>query len=89
MPTPSKAIEQQVSKTKKKCAAVEEDIETPKKKRKSKPPKDKNAATGIILDLAEFDEAQKTTVADETYKDLKLKQTVSKLTKAVDDLKGT
>ena len=59
---------------------MEEDIETPKKKRKSKQGKDKNAATGTILDLAQFDEAQKTTVADETRKHLKLiVQTVSKV----------
>ena len=58
---------------------MEEDIEILKKKRKSKQAKDKNAAIGTILDLAQFDEAQKTTVADETHKHLKLiVQTVSK-----------
>ena len=51
---------------------MEEDIEILKKKRRSKQGKDKNAATGTILNQAQFDEAQKTTVADETRKHLKL-----------------
>ena len=44
-------------------------------------------ATGTISDLVDFDEAQKTTLADGTCKNLKLVQTVSKRVKAVDGLK--
>ena len=71
---PPKPGKQPASKANKKCAAAEEvplDIVTPKKKnRKSK--KSKTEATEKILDVIEFNEAQKTTVTDETCKDLKL-----------------
>ena len=74
VPAQAKAGKQPASKANKKCAAAEEvplDIVTPKKKkRKSK--KSKTEATEKILDVIEFDEAQKTTVTDETCKDLKL-----------------
>ena len=73
VPAQAKAGKQPTSKANKKCAAVEEvplDIVTPeKKKRKSK--KSKTEATGTILDVIEFDEGQKTTVADEICKDLR------------------
>ena len=46
---------------------VPQDIDTTKKKkRKCKQIKDKSEAIGTNLDRAEFDEAQKTTVDDET-----------------------
>ena len=67
VPTQAKAGKQPVSKASKKHAAVEEvplDIVTPeKRKRKSKKSKTEGART--ILDVIVFDEAQKTTVADE------------------------
>ncbi len=73
VPAQAKAGKQPTSKANKKCVAVEEvplDIVTPeKKKRKSK--KSKTEATGTILDVIEFDEGQKTTVADEICKDLR------------------
>ena len=46
--------------------------EKPKRrKRNSKTKEKKNEETGVILDLAEFDEAQKTTIAEEMRRDLK------------------
>ena len=62
---------QPVPKTRMKRAVLVEEVPqdidtTKKKKRKSKQIKDESEATGTNLDLAEFDEAQKTTVVDET-----------------------
>ena len=46
--------------------------EKPKRrKRNNKTKEKKNEETGVILDLAEFDEAQKTTIAEEMRRDLK------------------
>ena len=92
-PAPSKGGKREAPKNRKKRATlveeVPQDADTPKKKkRKSKQSKHKGEATGTILDLAEFDEAQKTTVVDETCKGLKLiVQRMAKLAIAVDDMK--
>ena len=71
VPAPSQAGMQPAPKTRMKRAVLVEEVPrdidtTKKKKRKSKQIMDKSEATGTNLDLAEFDEAQKTTVDDET-----------------------
>ena len=64
---------------------IEREAKQPKrKKRTTQKTKDKQDPTGVILDLAEFDEAQTTTKEEEMCKDLKLLlQTMTKVHTAI------